>query len=379
MALGFNPHELTDMIKNMALPAAKAQAANQTRQAQEEKRAKKLAKEQEKIKSSRGGDVRPSNGLSSSDLPPAPPEFLPTSNGTVEPGYRLIWEDQFNGDTLDSTKWQIESDCRRQELQCYTAKPWNVYVDKGRLFLHAKAHPDGFRPDPTDPCTRSEDCIAKKQYTSGRIRTKGRASWRYGRIEIRARMPKGEYLWPTLWMLPAQDVHGDWAASGEIDLIETTGNDPTAFSSTIHYGGVPPDNKFESSGVQSLVNDDNEPVDLSAKFHLYRLDWTPNRLQTFFDGHKVLDIDLDRRFGDIYKKNGAPFDEEFYLIMNLAVGGEFFGPDADKLTTKTALAWQRPFLEVDYVRVFEKLANATSIADESVQSSGVQDVIVIRV
>lgn len=160
MALGFNPHELTDMIKNMALPAAKAQAANQTRQAQEEKRAKKLAKEQEKIKSSRGGDVRPSNGLSSSDLPPAPPEFLPTSNGTVEPGYRLIWEDQFNGDTLDSTKWQIESDCRRQELQCYTAKPWNVYVDKGRLFLHAKAHPDGFRPDPTDPCTRSEDCLA---------------------------------------------------------------------------------------------------------------------------------------------------------------------------------------------------------------------------
>jgi beta-glucanase (GH16 family) len=164
-------------------------------------------------------------------------------------------------------------------------------------------------------------------------------------------------------MLPAEDVHGDWAASGEIDIVESTGNDPTSFSSTIHYGGVAPDNKFETSGVQSLVNDNDVPIDLSARFHLYRLDWTPERLQTFFDGHKVLDIDLKRRFDDIYKKDGAPFDEEFFLVMNMAVGGEIFGSDAKLLNTTAAEAWPRPMLEVDYVRVFEKIPEPLNRTD----------------
>src|SRR4051812_40668153 len=104
--LGFDPHLLTETVKNMALPAAKAQAANQTAQARADKKAKE--EKDKEVKSSKGGDVDPTNGLTPAALPPLPTEFQPTSNGTDYDGWKLVWQDQFDGHRLDPTKWSVD-------------------------------------------------------------------------------------------------------------------------------------------------------------------------------------------------------------------------------------------------------------------------------
>jgi len=122
--------------------------------------------------------------------------------------YKLVWSDEFNGNKLNTDIWTYENHCAPQnnELQCYTPRDNNVYVKDGFLYVEAR-----------------QENYGNKKYTSGRINTKKSVAWKYGKFEVRAKLPKGDYLWPALWMLPRDYKYGGWAASGEIDIMEARG------------------------------------------------------------------------------------------------------------------------------------------------------------
>jgi len=253
---------------------------------------------------------------------------------SAQQSYQLVWSDEFNGNSLDLSKWQYEVNCDgggNNELQCYTGGTRNIAVRDGNLVITA----------------RVEDYNGKK-YTSGRINTKNTAAWKYGRFEARARLPEGIYAWPALWMMPRDSVYGSWAASGEIDIMENRGGQNTEHSSTLHFGAGWPNNKYEGSGSRYASQD------LTKDFHVYACEWTPQSIKFFIDGVNFHTMQLSSRsYGSLYNHNGAPFDQYFFFIINFAVGGGFFGANANALTQAQARAWPSPNFYVDYVRVYQ--------------------------
>jgi len=252
--------------------------------------------------------------------------------------YKLVWSDEFNGDSLDLSKWQHEVNCDgggNNEMQCYTNREKNVDVRNGSLVI-----------------TALRENYNGKRYTSGRVNTKGKAAWKYGKFEVRAKVPSGIYLWPALWMMPRDSVYGMWAASGEIDIFEARGGQPTKYESTLHFGGGWPKNIYQGSGPRNFV-------DLTKDFHTYGAVWTPESIQFFFDGNNFFTMSLQRSFANAgagsnpYTKNGQPFDQPFYFIINLAIGGGFFGGESQALTDAQARDWASPKFEIDYVRAYQ--------------------------
>jgi beta-glucanase (GH16 family) len=251
---------------------------------------------------------------------------------------KLVWQDEFDGDSLDTSKWQYENHCSPQnnELQCYTNRKDNVYVKNGAL--HVRAKPENY---------------GNKKYTSGRINTKHSAAWKYGRFDIRAKLPKGNFLWPALWMLPRDYVYGGWAASGEIDIMEARGQLPNQVSNALHYGGAWPNNAHVGSGAM------NFNADFTADFHLFSAIWERDQIQFLVDGKVVTTQSLTRNWFSGKGKNPyteirQPFDQPFFFLINVAVGGNFFGDQSQALTTAVANNWASPELIVDYVRVYQE-------------------------
>jgi len=265
--------------------------------------------------------------------------FLFLGISTAANTYQLVWSDEFDGNVLDSTKWQKEVNCDgggNNELQCYTDRASNVEVSGG--FLKVTAKPETYNG---------------KSYTSGRINTKGKAAWKYGRFDIKAKLPKGDYLWPALWMLPRDSVYGGWAASGEIDIMEARGQLNKQTSATLHYGGSWPNNVYKGSGG---VNYD---FDFSEDFHVFSCLWEADQIQFLVDGTVFYTADLNQNFfsgkgKSPYNANRQPFDQPFFFLINLAVGGGFFGAESNSLTAAAAQKWASPQLVVDYVRVYQK-------------------------
>jgi len=151
-------------------------------------------------------------------------------------------------------------------------------------------------------------------------------------------------------MMPRDSVYGTWAASGEIDIMENRGGNDFEQQSTIHYGGSWPNNVYQGSGAQNLKSN------LTADFHVYTLLWTPDSLQFLVDNVPFHQETLQRNFwsgqgSNPYTANGQPFDQQFFYIINCAVGGGFFGSNANALTDQQAQSWGNPTLIVDYVRV----------------------------
>jgi beta-glucanase (GH16 family) len=251
---------------------------------------------------------------------------------------KLVWQDEFDGDSLDTSKWQYENHCSPQnnEMQCYTNRKDNVFVKDGAL--HVRAKPENY---------------GNKKYTSGRINTKHSAAWKYGRFDIRAKLPKGNYLWPALWMLPRDYVYGGWAASGEIDIMEARGQLPNQVSNALHYGGAWPNNAHVGSGAM------NFNADFTADFHLFSAIWERDQIQFLVDGKVVTTQSLTRNWFSGKGKNPyteirQPFDQPFFFLINVAVGGNFFGDQSQALTTAVANNWASPELVVDYVRVYQE-------------------------
>jgi beta-glucanase (GH16 family) len=141
-------------------------------------------------------------------------------------------------------------------------------------------------------------------------------SWQYGRFEISAKLPKGNFLWPAIWMLPTDNVYGQWAASGEIDIMEARGQVPNQLSSTVHYGGQWPNNQYSTSG------DRNYAVDFTNGFHVFAVEWTATQMTFYVDGVLGWTQPLSKTFGAMYNgRQGAPFDQRFHMLLNVAVAG----------------------------------------------------------
>jgi beta-glucanase (GH16 family) len=206
--------------------------------------------------------------------------------------------------------WDIHHvpDSYNNEYQYYTNRADNVWVEDGYLKI---------RP--------MREQYEHREYTSGKITSKHH--YQYGRVEIRAKHPKGRGIWPAIWMMPQEKTYGSWPASGEIDIFEGRGQTPTMIQSAIHWGKNPDNHDHVSSGQ----NDRN--TDITDSFHIYRVDWLKDTAKFYFDGKKYYEINLNQNFqSDFYDEKRQPFDHAFYLILNVAVGGDFLeGPDANDL------------------------------------------------
>ena len=243
-------------------------------------------------------------------------------------GYQLVWHDEFNGTELDRNKWEYEVNAQgggNNELQYYTDRPQNSFVKDGVLTIQALK----------ETYTGAE---GTREYTSARLKTINRGDWKYGWFELRARLPYGKGLWPALWMMPTDQVYGGWAASGEIDIVELLGHEPNKIYGTLHYGGSYPNNVHTGSSY-TLTNGN-----FATSYHIFTLIWEANAMRWLVDGHLYQTQTQWYTSGQAFP---APFDQRFYLILNVAVGGNWPGnPD------NTTSFPQR--LDVDYVRVFQK-------------------------
>lgn len=238
----------------------------------------------------------------------------------------LVWSDEFSGSAVDPAKWEFQTGDGSQfgipgwgnnELQWYQSS--NATVASGALTIQAR-----------------QQSVGGKSYTSARLRSRGKADFLYGRFEMRARLPVGKGIWPAFWMLPSDtSIYGVWAASGEIDIVESIGGDN--IYGTIHYGGTFPDNIYSGS-VTSL------PTGTAGEFHVYAVEWEPTEIRWYVDGQ------LYGTKSTWYSTAGAypaPFDVDFHLLLNLAVGGNFPGnPDGSTVFPQAYV--------VDYVRVYQQ-------------------------
>jgi beta-glucanase (GH16 family) len=263
----------------------------------------------------------------------------------------LAWSDEFN--TL-SSDWRKDQTCYgggNNELECYTTRDKNVFIDNGVLVLRA------YRETWTGSqsgCTDTQGCTWTKPYTSGKVNTAASRSFLYGRFEIRAKIASGYQLWPAIWMMPTDYAYGGWAASGEIDIMEARGNNPWVASGTLHHGAPWPNNVYTTTGDHGIG------VDLSLDYHVFALEWTSTSMKWYTDNTLTQSYDLNRWWNSsvqgVYSAMGQPFNKRFHMILNLAVGVGFFG-GAPAVTDAQAAAWAQPEMRVDYVRVWNQGGN----------------------
>lgn len=246
-------------------------------------------------------------------------------------GWQLVWVDEFEGQQLDLTKWEFEVNAwggGNAELQYYVTN--NVRVAGGKLYIEARnlsySGPEGTR-----------------QFTSSRIRTKGKGDWRYGRFEFRAQLPAGRGLWPAIWMLPTDNVYGGWPHSGEIDIVELLGHEPQRVHGTLHYSDAEKRHAFRGTNQLCATRS------FAEDFHVFRLDWLPGEFRWYVDGRLY---QTQTAWPTAGKTFPAPFDQRFHLILNVAVGGRWPGnPDGTTIFPQAMV--------VDYVRVFQPVEQRT--------------------
>ncbi len=282
----------------------------------------------------------------------------------------MIWEDDFNGDSIDDGKWNFEVDCAgggNNEKQCYTDSKDNAFVENGILNIVALPAEEG----------------ATKPYTSARLNTRYKADFKYGRFEMRAKLPSGQGAWPAFWMMPTDEVYGGWPRSGEIDIVEavnlkvpTDDGLESNIYGTLHYGKEWPNN--DQSGKAYTFDQASNPAD---DFHTYAIEWQEGEIRWYIDDYLYA---TQRKSELLYNASGealalkhkgwyseyfdqttgelttfwdaSPYDQEFYLILNFAVGGDW--PENVNATGIDTSAFENgQAFEIDYVRVYECAQN----------------------
>ena len=250
-------------------------------------------------------------------------------------GWKLIWSDEFNGPSIDTNHWVFETGNNNgwgnNELEYYTDRPGNAYVSNG--VLHIVARRDGTNGP---------------AYTSARIKSEGLFAHQYGRFEFRARFPCGKGYWPALWLMPEDSAYGGWPSCGEIDVTENKGDYPAVVQGTIHYAAPNGDHR-QSTDYYTFVPGKN-----AADFHTYALEWTTNSISWYVDNHLY---EMQTNWSTSSAPYPAPFNQPFYIIMNLAIGGVYDG-DPD---TNTIFPGE---MQVDYVRVYDK-TDSTDVINAS--------------
>ena len=243
-------------------------------------------------------------------------------------GYEMVWNDEFNNDVINSSNWNFEIGTGNWgwgngEHQYYTSRTENAFIEDGKLIIKALY-----------------ENYSGSNYTSARMTTKNKGDWAYGKVLARIKVPEAGGTWPAFWMMPTNSVYGGWPNSGEIDIMEHYGCDPGHVHSTVHNntynwnGGIPP------TSYSTYTN-------ATSDFHIYEVEWTEDKMDFYVD---------DSYLGTYFKTSGGwqqwPYDQEFYIILNLAIGSHFMACD-----TQNELFPQQ--LEIDYVRVYQ-LSNCIS-------------------
>jgi len=239
-------------------------------------------------------------------------------------GYTLTWADEFEGTTINEKDWTFEigngsGGWGNNELQYYTNRPENVKIENGKLLIEArKESQNGF------------------QYTSTRMKTQDKRVFRLGRIDVRAKLPKGQGIWPAIWMLGNNITTVGWPACGEIDIMELVGHQASTTHGTAHWGSDVQNHKYKGSNYQL------QGEDFSDRYHVFSIHWEENTIYWYMDDFLFYTITISQMEGQPY-----PFNTEFFFLLNVAVGGNWPGkPDATTVFPQQML--------IDYVRVFQK-------------------------
>lgn len=243
------------------------------------------------------------------------------SDGYITPdaqsGMTLIWADEFDGSAVDDNNWTFETGDHgwgNNELQDYKAGASNTQVANGKLTITAKNEPN-------------------IGYTSARMITKDKQEFKYGRIDIRAKMPQGQGIWPALWMLGHNISDVSWPSCGEIDIMELVGHEPNVTHGTIHWSNASGNHTYQG-GEKTL------PSGIFAdEFHVFTIVWTNTKITWYLDEEEF-------HFQNVTSGEMSEFRNEFFFIFNIAVGGNWPGsPDATTVFPQT--------MEVDYIRIFQ--------------------------
>jgi beta-glucanase (GH16 family) len=262
-----------------------------------------------------GGPVRDSAGESTAATAQPPREDGWTFESTP------VWHDEFDySGRPDPSKWGYDlggDGWGNNELQYYTDRIDNASVGDGVLTI-----------------TERKEVMEDRSYTSARLVSKGKGDFRYGRFEVRAKLPSGRGTWPAIWMLPTDWAYGDWPKSGEIDIMEHVGFDPDIVHLSVHteaYNHVINTQKTATRKVPGAM----------TAFHRYRVDWTPDTIRGYIDDVQTFEF-VNEGTGPA----AWPFDQRFHLLLNIAVGGNWGGKQGvdDKVFPAR--------MEVDYVRVY---------------------------
>lgn len=281
--------------------------------------------------------------------------------------WQLVWSDEFDGTAIDTNKWTHEVNCQgggNNEKQCYTDSSDNAFVSDGILNIVALPASDG----------------AEQPYTSARIITKNKADFTYGRFEVKAKLPSGQGSWPAFWMLPTDETYGGWPKSGEIDILEAVNLKTTNaegviennIHGTLHYGKAWPDNAH--SGKAYSLPEGINPAD---DFHTYAIEWQQGEIRWYVDDYlyatqrqsqvrynsKDVAVGLAHQgwFAEYYDAvtgeltthwDAAPFDQQFFMILNFAVGGDW-PENVNNLGIDASAFEHGQTFEIDYVRVYQ--------------------------
>ncbi len=245
------------------------------------------------------------------------------STPSTYPGLSLVWADDFAGTTLDANAWNYEigngsGGWGNNELEYYTNSPKNVFVSNGNLIIEAR-----------------KESISGFNYSSARLTTQNKKSFTYGRVDIRAKLPRGKGIWPALWMLGNNINSIGWPACGEIDIMEYLGHETNKTHATLHYGTS---TATHGSKGNSLTLSSGTFYD---QFHVFSMEWKLDQIKIYVDNNLLLLVNKSDLGSTPY-----PFNAPFFFIFNVAVGGNWPGsPDG------TTSFPQR--MIVDYVRVFQ--------------------------
>jgi beta-glucanase (GH16 family) len=256
-------------------------------------------------------------------IPTSIPTSTPLPSATAEwerPGWTLVWQDEFSGETIDPANWQFETGgggWGNNESEYYTSRPENARIEQGNLVIEAR-----------------KEYYKGKNYTSARLKTQNLQAWAYGRIEARMQLPYGQGLWPAFWMLGTDIYQSGWPLCGEIDIMEFIGRDPAHAYGTVHGPGY-----SGAGGVGSPVS--VSPGSLSESFHTYAIEWDPEEIRWYLDDAQYFRVTPGMVSGKWV------YDHPFFILLNLAVGGNWPGyPDETTIFPQ--------FLRVDYVRVYQQ-------------------------
>lgn len=277
-------------------------------------------------------------GCAKEATPDTAPETSVTKTETPQlSGYNLLWSDEFDGDTLNEENWNRElrdPGWTNNELQEYTDSDDNIFVRDGKLVLKAiKTEKDG-----------------KEYYTSGKVNSQNKRDFMYGKVVVSAKVPEGQGLWPAIWMMPQDEqFYGQWPKCGEIDIMEVLGNQVDTAYGTLHYG----EPHAEQQGTVVLTDGST----FASEFHEYSVEWEPGEFRYYIDGEHYLTINdwFTAVNGEDEKPYPAPFNQPFFVQMNLAVGGNWPG-NPDETTD-----FDNAEFEIDYVRVYQKDAYDTNV------------------